>query len=797
MNLITQLIRKASLTAVVMLSITSVALAQTGQLEGTITEAETDEPLPGINIGIDGTTFGAATDADGKFFIEHIPAGSHTLEISAVGYGNVEREVTIRDGATTTISIELQQDILGMNEVIVSATRSIESIDEVPASVSILQTGEIDEELTINTDLNDMLAKQVPGFGQSTESSSNWGQKLRGRDYLVLIDGIPQSTPLRAVSRDLQTIDAGAVSRVEVIKGATAIYGNGATGGLVNYITTQPDINGFQSISMIGSNISLADADNSLGYRFSQRFMGRENDLSYNLKGSFEQKGLYKDASGDIIPTNPQGQGGLSEASVYNLYGKLGYDINKKQYVEAMYNLYANDQDTDYRTVAGTYPDQKATAEKGEVPGEPQGTRGNHNARVKYNWLDFWGSTSLDATAYLQDYETVFGYYEGYYRNGGQSFLKSQKYGFRLNLESPFILSDNLRGSVVYGLDLLSDNTQQKLLDGRIITPEMTMNSYAPYAQIKAIFHDNWVLKGGMRFEDINIDVPSYTTVETINPSGGYSGGVDIEGGSLDYSAFTYNAGLSYKKYNAFNPFVSVSQGFSIADLGRTLRSATESTTVQQIDPEPVIVQNYEVGVNSSFNIFRGSVSGFISRSDLGASYQENADGDLVIARSPEMIYGVEVSANARPTSRLGIGATYTFTEGKTDNNDNGSFTDSEDEYLVNSRISPPKFTAYAEFQFTSKLNSKLSMLHSGDRERFDRLQNGSFAAYKNNIDAYTVFDLTASYQLPFGSFSLAAENLFNTDYYPAISQWAGAAFGTGYSKAPGTRLNATLKVQL
>ena len=88
-------------------------------------------------------------------------------------------------------------------------------------------------------------------------------------------------------------------------------------------------------------------------------------------------------------------------------------------------------------------------------------------------------------------------------------------------------------------------------------------------------------------------------------------------------------------------------------------------------------------------------------------------------------------------------------------------------------------------------------MMHSGERERFDRLEDGNFAAYMNNINSYTVFDLTASYQLPFGSFSLAAENLFNADYYPAISQWAGAAFGTGYSKASGTRLNATLKVQL
>ncbi|WP_372635139.1 TonB-dependent receptor, partial [Fodinibius sp.] len=554
------------MAAGIFLSISTAAIAQHGQLEGAVTESESGAALPGINIGIEGTTLGAATDADGIFLIERIPTGSYTLQITGIGYQEAEHDITIRDGATTNITVELERDILGMNEVIVSAIRSAETIDEVPASVSVINSRQIDKEMTINSNLNDMLAREVPGFSQSTQSSSNWGQNLRGRDYLVLVDGIPQSTPLRAVSRDLQTIDAGAINRIEVIKGATAIYGNGATGGLINYITGLPQTEGFSSVSKIGSSLSLASPDNSLGYRFSQKFSGRNNGISYNLNGSFEQKGLFKDAEGDIIPTNPQGQGGLSEASVYNLHGQIGYDIAPKHHIEAMYNLYSNDQETDYVTIAGSYPEQKATAEKGEVRGEPQGTRGNHNARLNYRWLDITGGTSLDATAYLQDYETLFGYYEGY-RDGGQSYLQSEKYGVRFNLKSPFALSDQVLGSVVYGIDLLSDETQQALLDGRTVTPEMAMASYAPYAQLKTTFYDHWVFKGGMRFEALNVDVPDYTTAEQVNPDGSYSGSVDIAGGSLDYSALTYNLGLSFKKFSAFNPFVSVSQGFSVADL--------------------------------------------------------------------------------------------------------------------------------------------------------------------------------------------------------------------------------------
>lgn len=71
----------------------------------------------------------------------------------------------------------------------------------------------------------------------SSGSSSNWGQTLRGRQVLILVDGVSQSTPLRNGSVDMRTIDPNVIERIEVIKGANSIYGNGAAGGIINYIT--------------------------------------------------------------------------------------------------------------------------------------------------------------------------------------------------------------------------------------------------------------------------------------------------------------------------------------------------------------------------------------------------------------------------------------------------------------------------------------------------------------------------------------------------------------------------------
>ncbi|NVM01832.1 MAG: carboxypeptidase-like regulatory domain-containing protein, partial [Candidatus Helarchaeota archaeon] len=58
----------------------------TGKVQGTILDSESNEPLPGVNIMIEGTTLGAATDESGFFFIINIPPGTYSLKASMIGY---------------------------------------------------------------------------------------------------------------------------------------------------------------------------------------------------------------------------------------------------------------------------------------------------------------------------------------------------------------------------------------------------------------------------------------------------------------------------------------------------------------------------------------------------------------------------------------------------------------------------------------------------------------------------------------------------------------------------------------
>jgi iron complex outermembrane receptor protein len=200
--------------------------------------------------------------------------------------------------------------------VIVSGSRISESIDEVPASITVINQQQIQQHLKVSSELGSLLAKMVPGLAPDTGSSSNSGQTLRGRAPLIMIDGVPQSTPLRNGSLGVKTLDASAIARIEVIKGATSIYGNGASGGIINYITKQARSDGKPegeiSISSRFSAVKLAESG---GGRVSAAVNGKLNQLSYLLTASYEENGVQRDAQGDILGL----QYGLSDSETQNL----------------------------------------------------------------------------------------------------------------------------------------------------------------------------------------------------------------------------------------------------------------------------------------------------------------------------------------------------------------------------------------------------------------------------------------------------------------------------------------------
>lgn len=763
--------------------------AQTASLQGTVSGPQNEE-IPYATLILQELNLTTTADAKGNFNFSNLQPGTYSLSVSSPGFTTAFQNISFSPGENKVITIQLEEELKTLSEVLITTNRRVETLDEVPSSVSVLSQREIQRLNLTSNSIADVM-NEVPGLAISTSQTSSTGQTLRGRNMLVLIDGIPQSTPLRNGSRDVNTIDPNVIERIEIIKGATAIYGNGADGGIINYITKKSKATGrLESTTELSSGLSLVNPEHTLSSKLSQTFSGQSGKLGYVANGSFGQTGIFRDANAEVISPSY----GLGETNQYNFFGKVNYKLAFNHDIELMYNYFSSNQDSEYTNLPGVYGERPAIGVIGEEPGVDQGNRYNHNGQLTYNAYSLFGNTDFNANLYFQDFKTVYAFSPFFFNaetgyDGGQSMIESDKKGIRANFRTPYALGSEFSGDILYGIDILNDVTSQHLVDGRVWVPEVDMKNFAPYAQLKTLYRD-FVLKAGIRFENINVEIPDYTTIYIVPNGGTPQGNVSVEGGDLKYDATTFNAGLRYNRWELFKPFVSFSQSFSIADLGRTLRSATENT-VGQIASEAVIANNYEVGFNSYFGNTSLSGAYFISTSELGATYLE-VNGIFQIARQPEKVYGYELALDTKLLENLTFGTSVSYIEGKLDSGDDGSY----DSYMNGDRIPPVKVASYLNYGLTNKLNLRLSHIYSGERQKFDPRTNGTYVYGQGPVDAFNLVNLTANYHLTQNTgLSLGVQNLLNEDYYLPISQWD--ARPDNYIKGNGARMNLALKIQL
>ncbi|TWF37415.1 iron complex outermembrane receptor protein [Chitinophaga polysaccharea] len=750
------------------------------KIQGTVKDTA-QTAIPMLRIYLAGTQKHALTNTNGSFTLNDVKPGTYQLLATGTGYKTLEQNITIQD-SITTLHLTIQPSDVGLNEVVVTASRNKETLGTVPSSITIISGKQLREQSTITTDINQLLSMNVPGLTLGTNTSTNKGQTLRGRGMLIMIDGIPQSTPLRNGDKDIRSIDVSVIERVEVIKGSTAIYGNGADGGIINFITIKANTNQrFSGSTDISGNGSLTHPSGSLGGRISQNFTGKINKFDYVVSGTYEKTGVNKDANGEVIAPFQS----LSQNKNVNAFAKLGYDINTDNRVEVMYNYYRSMQYSTYVNNGGKFGVSPIIGIPGTSPGDRQGTPYNHNAALNYTNKNIFKNTSLGVNLYYQDFYTVFEYSD-FYAPPGNSAISSRKMGARVNFNTIFNFHPNLFGDVTWGVDILNDKTSQPLTDGRSFVPEMNMKNYAPYAQLKTYLFKDFLLKAGVRYENISLHIPDYTTIKF----GNYAGGVFVKGGNLPYEALVFNAGLRYTKFPAFNPFVSYSQSFSLYDLGRTLRLAKAvsngTTSINTIETKAIITNNYEAGFNSSIGKFNASGSYFISTSSLGTSLKD-VNGVAVPERAPERVEGFELTAGYQFLPNLSANTAYAHVEGKKDVN--GIHT-----YLPTTRISPDKLTVNVSYSPLKSWDLGVYYIYSGIRKRFDPNPNTKEYDLGNGpVSDFYLVNFYTGYRFNKNmSVRLGVDNLLNADYYPVMSQ--ARVRTDSYIKGSGARMNIGFK---
>lgn len=674
-----------------------------------------------------------------------------------------------------------QRDI---ERIVVTGSRIVESIDEVPATITIIDRQQIEAQLKVSSELQTLLATLVPGMAPNTGTSSNSSQTLRGRSPLVMIDGVPQSTPLRNGALGIRTIDANSIERIEVIKGATSIYGNGAAGGIINYITKKPDSDSKMSGQVsVSTRFSAVDFDDSVGQRYEGMVNGQIDKFSYVASASYEENGLQKDADGDVIGLKY----GLSDAVMQNYFAKMAYQFTDDISMQMVLNHYQSEQDSDLIDVVGSVNSGTKTyaipAPAGtSALGDPQGPN-NQNYMLKYTDESIFKNTQLVVDAYAQEVENIFFYSptlanldQGY--SGGQSLIKSDKQGLRATFNSQLDW-EQLEATFIYGIDALNDVTSQPLVDGRVWVPEMDMENLAGFLQTKWVLQDDIIIKAGVRRENIDLLVNDYSTLKLCKKPDVCSVPIAVTGDTLTYSATTYNVGLRYNIVDAFQPFANYSQGSDISDIGRLLRTATVSD-IADIQTQASIIDNYEIGFTSVVDNLRLEFSAYRSTSELGTTNKyDPATGVYMPVRAPQEIYGFETLAHYIISTNLDVTGTYAWIEGKDTKND---------VYLGAKQISAPKATVIVNWSPIDSAKLSLSYLYVGDRQRFEAV-DGEYVGDQGPIESYHIVNVSGHYNFARDwSAFIGIENLFNQDYYPAKSQ---AYTYSGYNvKGLGTTVN-------
>ncbi len=204
----------------------------TGKLVGTVRDAQTREPLVGVNVILLGTNLGAATDVNGRFVILNIPPGLYSVRVSIIGYEPVVVEnVKIIVDQTTEIQVQLKQTDIVLQEVYVVAQTPLIQKD-VTSSISVITREKI-EALPVSR-FTDILALQAGVVGSGSAIHVRGG---RTNEVAYLIDGMYVKDPL--LGRLATDINNDAIQEMTLLSGSfNAEYGN-AMSSVVNIVTRE------------------------------------------------------------------------------------------------------------------------------------------------------------------------------------------------------------------------------------------------------------------------------------------------------------------------------------------------------------------------------------------------------------------------------------------------------------------------------------------------------------------------------------------------------------------------------
>lgn len=697
-----------------------------------------------------------------------------------------------------------------LGPVVVTATRSAKSVAEIAGTVYSIEHEQVAEQAAAGRSTADILGQLVPSLAPSSGTTSNYGMTMRGRTVQVMIDGVPL-TGSRDGARQLNSISPAMIERIEVISGATSIYGAGATGGLINIITRNADDETSDFSSRIGLRTPGKAARDAMAYEASQTAAFHQGAVSGFAGLSYTQQGEIRDAHGDRI--GPEiSQTDRQDTTSFDFNGRLTWHLDDDQQLSGGVRYYDDEQDSDYGPdygpnlnvlLNGADPSHKAV-DGLQLDDQPR-TR-HYGANVQYLNRDLLGGQQLTAEAYYRKEKSRWFPFASAVTNsalpGGAAYVAMQSstdidvWGVRTALQKGFELAGrDLQLS--YGLDYEREQDRQ---DGQFydfttfftsngldyretysssMGPDVAVSKTGLFLQGDYQLTERLSLQAGVRRETIRNEVDDsipYGEAVTAATVAGYQART-LEGGNVRHSETLFNLGAVYKLTDSQQLFANFSQGFSLPDTQRMLRDVPASFVIDSSSIDSIKVNNYELGWRlGDASGLNAGVTAFYNTSDKVVQF--NRDYSVSVADTDERVWGAEGNLQVPVAEGWTLGGTLAYTRGQ--------YKDAAGNWreLNAFRVSPLKATVYSDWKFQDGYGVRLQALTVGGSDRaYDDAQKAAVsssirATPASKIQGYTVVDLIAHAPWFGGEVGFGVYNLADRDYKTVYSQQAEATYG-------------------
>lgn len=251
-----------------------------------IKDSETKELLIGATAVLQGTTNGASADINGIVEIKNVPDGEQIIVFSFVGYEQRTDTFNFPFTPTGPIEILLFSNVEKMEEVVISATRSSRTIDNIPTRVETISGEELGEKGNMKPGDIRMMLNESTGIQTQQTSATSYNSSIRiqgldGKYTQILKDGFPLYSGFSGGLSLLQIVPLD-LKQVEVIKGASStLHGGGAIAGLVNLVSKTPVEK--RELNFMLNGTSAFGLDASGFYSQKLKKVGTTVFASYNL----------------------------------------------------------------------------------------------------------------------------------------------------------------------------------------------------------------------------------------------------------------------------------------------------------------------------------------------------------------------------------------------------------------------------------------------------------------------------------------------------------------------------------